>query len=189
MRNDRWFKQNPKVVTPFVDESVKMNQHGLKVCSYGLSPSGYDLRLKEIKVRDLDVRNDFIDPKAQWNPPMKALPVATSMDGERFCLIPPRSVAYGSTYETIAMPRDTAGHLLIKSTYGRLGLSIINPLIDPEFVGELTVSFVNNNPVPVYVFLDEGFAQLVCFNTGGCDVSYHEKGGRYQYSTGVTDAR
>ena len=49
MKNDTWIKQQVSennMIAPFVDHTVRKDGNR-KILSYGLSPSGYDLRLAD----------------------------------------------------------------------------------------------------------------------------------------------
>lgn len=196
MLNDAWIKSYPGMIEPFVDHTVR-ERDGEKVLSYGLSSCGYDIRLAdEVFVTKPEFMDTgvprCIDPKRFNKSRLKRLGVIGERCGDkevsRFVELPP-GMAFASTIERVKMPDNVAGFLLPKSSYARCGISIINPMIDNGFEGNLTVAIVNCNPFSVRLYLNEGFAMLVLFDTGKADVTYAERGGLYQGSTGVATAK
>lgn len=188
MKSDSWIQDqvlSESMIQPFFGASIK-SENGRKVCSYGLSCAGYDLRLAKdiyfvadktlLDPKNTSIENDFVKDVPQCDE-----------KGEYILLRPGFSLA--STVEYINMPNDATALLLIKSTYARLGVSIIAPLIEPGWRGRPTVSIVNNNKIPVKLYLNEGFCQIVFFGCQGVMRNYDEHGGRYQDSVGATVAR
>jgi deoxycytidine triphosphate deaminase len=53
--------------------------------------------------------------------------------------------------------------------------------------GKVTIEISNTTPLPAKVYANEGIAQVI-FIKGllDCDVSYEDKGGRYQHQSGIT---
>ena len=185
MKSDSWITDRvltDSIIQPFSGVSVK-SENGRKVCSYGISCAGYDLRLgkdvysvcgkETLDPKETSIEKDFIRSKSMIDE-----------KGEYVLLRPGFSLA--STVEYIDMPDDATALLLIKSTYARLGVSIIAPLIEPGWRGYPTVSIVNNNKIPVKLYLNEGFCQIVFFGCDGVKKNYDQHGGRYQDSVGAT---
>lgn len=62
----------------------------------------------------------------------------------------------------------------------------VTPL-EPSWQGHVTLEFSNTTPLPAKIYANEGVAQMLFF--GGdepCEVSYADRGGKYQGQTGVT---
>lgn len=188
MKNDTWIKEQVKtneMIKPFVDHTVR-EVDGKKVLSYGLSPSGYDLRLQdEVFVESGHVISGMnIDPKNKKTINRDGLMVREDENG-RYVIVPPKSPFWASTVERLKMPRSVSGFVLPKSSYARCGIEVINPLIDAGWEGNLTIACVNTSQHPMRVYLNEGFCQLCLFDIGECEVSYDERGGLYQNAKGV----
>jgi dCTP deaminase len=51
----------------------------------------------------------------------------------------------------------------------------------------VTLEISNTTPLPAKIYAHEGIAQVVFFQTDDvCEVSYKDKGGKYQNQTGIT---
>ena len=58
---------------------------------------------------------------------------------------------------------------------------------EPEWEGHVTLEFSNTTPLPAKIYANEGCAQILFFKSSDeCDVSYLDRGGKYQGQTGVT---
>lgn len=159
------------MIDPFVGEQVKVVQ-GRKVVSFGLSSTGYDLRL----ARDFKVfTNTFsvvVDPKDFDEKSF----VSVEAD---VCMIPPNSFALGRTVERIRMPRDLTGVILSKSTYARCGLIVCGTVAEPGWEGYLTLEISNTTPLPARIYAGEGIAQILFLHGAECQVSYADRKGKY----------
>lgn len=186
-----WFKP---MIKPFVGESIKttITDKGLqKILSYGLSSYGYDIRLarEDLKLFTnlhstiVDPRN--IDPRCYTAPEIRV-----DEDGLEYVLQPPNSLMLGHTVEWFDIPRDILATCLGKSTYARVGVSLIVTPLEPQWSGQLVVEIVNHTNSPVKIYPNQGIGQLT-FNraTVNCKVSYGDRGGKYQGQSGTTDAK
>jgi len=62
----------------------------------------------------------------------------------------------------------------------------VTPL-EPEWEGHVTLEFSNTTNLPARVYANEGVAQMLFFESDeDCEVSYKDRGGKYQGQTGVT---
>ena len=88
------------------------------------------------------------------------------------------------------MPRDVVGLVLTKSTYARLNIfANITPL-EGGWEGAITIEIANLGHTSVYIYPNEGIAQILFFKTDEqCDISYADRKGKYQGQTGVTLAK
>lgn len=51
----------------------------------------------------------------------------------------------------------------------------------------MTLEFSNTTTLPAKIYANEGVAQMLFLQSDeGCDVSYKDRGGKYQGQTGVT---
>lgn len=85
------------------------------------------------------------------------------------------------------MPRDTLAICLGKSTYARCGIIVNVTPFEPEFEGHITIEISNTTPLPAKIYANEGIAQVL-FLQGDevCEVSYKDRGGKYQGQRGIT---
>ena len=119
----------------------KISEHGV---SYGLSEAGVDIRIKQ------DI---WFDPSSNR---------ICRVDGEaaeqetfigRFVL--------ASAIEKFQMPGNLVGIVHDKSTWARRGLSVFNTVIEPGWVGFLTLELVYHGNKPLHIPAGSGIAQLV----------------------------
>ena len=176
--SDRWIKKMSKtknMIKPFVD---KQNRKG-KV-SFGLSSYGYDARVSnEFKIFT-NVNSGVVDPKV-----FKKDSFVTKKSKE--CIIPPNSFALARTVEYFRIPRNVLTICLGKSTYARCGIIVNVTPLEPEWEGHVTLEFSNTTNLPAKIYAGEGVAQMIFFESDeDCEVSYKDRGGKYQGQTGVT---
>ena len=167
------------MISPFVESSVRVNEAGEKVISYGLSSMGYDVRLaKGLKVFT-NVNNAILDPKGLD-------PAAFVDKDDDVVIIPPNGFALGHTVETFNVPRDVLIVCLGKSTYARAGVAINVTPIEPGFKGQVVIEIANTTNLPVKIYTGEGIAQFLFGQSDeNCLVSYDDRGGKYQNQSGI----
>jgi dCTP deaminase len=74
-----------------------------------------------------------------------------------------------------------------KSTYARCGIITNVTPFEPEWEGFVTLEISNTTPLPAKIYANEGIAQVVFFEADEvCEVSYKDKGGKYQKQVGIT---
>jgi len=168
-----------RMIEPFEGGQVRANAAG-KVISWGTSSYGYDIRCaNEFKIFT-NIHSAVIDPK--------------NFDAGSFvdfsgavCIIPPNSFALARTVEYFRIPRNVLTICLGKSTYARCGIIVNVTPFEPEWEGHATLEFSNTTSLPAKIYADEGIAQVVFFESDEeCEISYKQRGGKYQGQTGVT---
>lgn len=182
--NDTWIKSLAKrgMIQPFSDTLVSKSEAGDRIVSYGLSSFGYDARLApEFKVFT-NVNNALIDPKNF--DPKSFVDVEASE-----CIIPPNSFVLARTVEWFKIPRDTLVVCMGKSTYARCGIIVNVTPLEPEWEGHVTLELSNTTPLPAKVYANEGIAQFLFFQGHPCEISYADRGGKYQGQKGVNIPR
>ena len=103
------------------------------------------------------------------------------------CIIPPNSFALARTVEYFRIPRNVLTICLGKSTYARCGIIVNVTPLEPEWEGHVTLEFSNTTNLPAKIYAGEGVAQMIFFESDeDCEVSYKDRGGKYQGQTGVT---
>lgn len=166
---------NNGMITPFFPTQIR--EHGM---SYGLSSMGYDFRCNnEFKIFT-NVNNSIIDP--------------LDFDENAFvdrvgdeCIIPPNSFILTRTIEHVNMPDDVIALCLAKSTLARTGCVLGITPIEPGFKGTVTIEISNTTPLPVRIRAGMGICQMVFFRGNRRpDVTYGDRGGKYQNQVDIT---
>ena len=154
--------------------------NGQRVISFGTSSYGYDIRCApEFKVFT-NISSAIVDPK-NFDP-------ASFVDVHAdVCIIPPNSFALARTVEYFRIPRNVLTLCLGKSTYARCGIIVNVTPLEPEWEGHVTLEFSNTTTLPAKIYANEGVAQVIFLESDQpCEVSYKDRGGKYQAQTGVT---
>ena len=171
------------MIEPYLSECVRKDEDGERVISYGRSSFGYDVTLaKEFKIFT-NINSGIIDPKNPCETTM------VSYEGD-FVIIPPNSYILGRTVEYFRIPRDISVICVGKSTYARCGAIVNVTPIEAGFQGQVVIEISNSTNLPMKVYANEGIAQFIFFlGDQPCEVSYDDRGGKYQGQTGVALAR
>lgn len=164
------------LITPFFDTQVRVSESGERVISYGLSSYGYDLRVGNQFKIFTNVNNSIINPKEFSDS------IFVDYEGD-VCIIPPNSFVLAASAERIAMPADTVGVVLGKSTYARCGIECLATPLEPGWEGYVTLEFANTTPLPAMLFAGEGACQVLFFQGEECLTSYASRNGKYQNQT------
>ncbi len=193
VKSDRWIRrmaEESNLIQPFNAELVR-EVEGRRIISAGTSSYGYDMRLADdgfkvfypINAREVDPKR--FDESSLVEPPMR-----TAEDGSQYYLMPPHSYALGVTVETFHMPRNVTGICLGKSTYARAGLLVNATPLEAGWQGRLVIELGNLANLPLRVYVNEGIGQVIFLESDeDCDVSYEDRGGKYQNQKGLTYSR
>ena len=175
---DHWIRKmarDQKMIEPFEERQKRAGN-----ISYGLSSFGYDARVADEFMIFTNVDNAIVDPKN----------FSTDSFVQRktdVCVIPPNSFALARTIEYFRIPRDVLVICLGKSTYARCGLIVNVTPLEPEWEGHVTLEISNTTPLPARVYANEGVCQFLFLQgDSACEISYKDRGGKYQGQTGVT---
>lgn len=182
IKSDKWIRRMARehgMIEPFEPGQVK-RQGERRLVSYGISSYGYDIRCSDEFKIFTNINSTIVDPK--------------DFDAGNFvdfrgpvCIIPPNSFALARTVEYFRIPRNVLTICLGKSTYARCGIIVNVTPFEPEWEGYATLEFSNTTPLPAKVYANEGVAQVVFFEADEeCEVSYKDRGGKYQGQIGVT---
>ncbi len=182
IKSDKWIRRMAaeyQMISPFEPHQVRHGEGG-KVVSFGTSSYGYDVRCaREFKIFT-NLNSTIVDPKSFDENSF----VAISAD---VCIIPPNSFVLASTIEYFRIPRNVLTICLGKSTYARCGIIVNVTPLEPEWEGHVTLEFSNTTNLPARIYANEGVAQMVFFESDEvCEVSYKDRGGKYQGQMGVT---
>ena len=176
--SDIWIREMASrhgMIDPFVEAQKRDG-----MISYGLSSYGYDARVGNDFKIFTNVNSSVVDPK--------------NFDQQSFvdrntdvCIIPPNSFALARTVEYFRIPRNVLTICLGKSTYARCGIIVNVTPFEPEWEGYVTLEFSNTTPLPAKIYAGEGCAQVLFFESDEvCEISYKDRGGKYQGQHGVT---
>jgi dCTP deaminase len=167
------------MIEPFEPGQVRPVD-GDRIISYGTSSYGYDVRCAPQFKIFTNINSAVVDPKR--------FDESSFVDLEsEVCIIPPNSFALASTIEYFRIPRDVLTICLGKSTYARCGIIVNVTPLEPEWEGHVTLEFSNTTPLPAKIYANEGVAQMIFFESDDpCEVSYADRGGKYQGQRGVT---
>lgn len=182
IKSDRWIRRMVEqygMIEPYEPRQVREVENS-RVISYGTSSYGYDIRCSnEFKIFT-NINSAIVDPK---NFDENSFVDVTS----DVCIIPPNSFALARTVEYFRIPRDVLTICLGKSTYARCGIIVNVTPLEPEWEGHVTLEFSNTTPLPAKIYANEGVAQVLFIGADEiCEVSYKDRGGKYQGQTGVT---
>lgn len=182
IKADKWIRKmafEKGMIEPF--EPVQVRHNGQeKIVSFGTSSYGYDVRCADEFKIFTNINSAIVDPKA--------------FDGNSFvdlksnlCIIPPNSFVLARTIEYFRIPRNVLTICLGKSTYARCGIIVNVTPLEPEWEGHVTLEFSNTTNIPAKIYANEGVAQMIFFESDEvCDISYRDRGGKYQGQKGVT---
>ena len=181
IKSDRWIREMAAqgMIDPFEPGQVRQGANG-KIISFGTSSYGYDVRCAPQFKVFTNIYSATVDPKAFDERSF------VDVEGD-VCTIPPNSFALASTVEHFRIPRDVLTICLGKSTYARCGIIVNVTPLEPEWEGHVTLEFSNTTNLPAKIYANEGAAQMVFFQSDErCEVSYKDRGGKYQGQRGVT---
>ena len=193
IKSDRWIKRmsrSQQLINPFEERLIRTVEDR-RIISSGLSSYGYDCRLArdEFKVFS-PVTGTEIDPKNFDPNSLLDVPIRRAEDGSDYWLLPPHSYALGVTIERFQIPRNVTALAIGKSTYARCGLIANTTPLEANWCGRLVVELYNAANLPVRLYAEEGFIQILFFESDEeCETSYSDRGGKYQDQRGLTMAK
>ena len=183
IKSDNWIRRMARehgMIEPFEPGQVRDGVAG-RVISYGTSSYGYDVRCARRSSRSSPISTRPSSIPKQFDE--KSF-VDLSAD---VCIIPPNSFALARTVEYFRIPRNVLVVCLGKSSYARCGIICNVTPLEPEWEGHVTLEFSNTTPLPAKIYANEGVAQMLFFESDEvCEISYADRGGKYQGQKGVT---
>ncbi len=176
---------------PVIDAGMIRGTISRKIISKGQSSYGYDVTLASELRLFTNAFSRVINPKkVDVEKCTVAMEIHEDSEFGRYVIMPPNSYALGRTVEYFHMPRNVTVVCLGKSTYARVGVAVNVTPIEAGWHGNVVLEFSNNTNSPVMLFIDEGVAQFLFFKGDQeCEVSYDDRGGKYQGQTGITHAK
>ena len=113
--------------------------------SFGMSEAGYDIRVKQEIWFYTEDGQKYVDVG----------------DGESHCVTTDGRFALASAIEEFNMPYHLIGIVHDKSTWARRGLSVFNTVIEPGFIGGLTLELVYHGEGELIIPAGAGIAQVI----------------------------
>ena len=193
IKSDTWILRmcrDQGLIEPFEEKLIRSIEKR-RIISCGLSSYGYDCRLArdEFKVFS-PVTGTEIDPKNFDPNSLLDVPLRRTEDGSEYWLLPPHSYALGVTIERFNIPRKVTALAIGKSTLARCGIIANTTPLEASWCGRLVVELYNAANLPVRLYAEEGFIQILFFESDeDCETSYNDRGGKYQNQKGLTLAR
>ena len=182
IKSDKWIRkmaEEKDMISPFEPKMVR-DVEGQKIVSYGTSSYGYDIRCAQEFRVFTNINSTIVDPKS-FDPNS-----FVEFNGD-YCIIPPNSFALARTVEFFKIPRNVLTICVGKSTYARCGIIVNVTPFEPDWEGYVTLEFSNTTPLPAKIYAGEGCAQVLFFESDEvCEISYKDRGGKYQGQSGVT---
>ena len=199
----------PVMIAPFREEAVTKLQAAaqiLNVPSFGITSYGYDFtigrnfklprtandgynvkyidengELKQKWINSLRTVRNLSDLfESEYDPSDDEDDLFVEFKNVQRILIPARSFFLGATGEHFNIPRNMIGQCLGKSTLARHATSIFVTPLEPGWSGFLTLEYVNNLDVDVWITAGQGGGQIQFFSSGDCKTSYADRKGKYQ---------
>lgn len=187
--NDKTIKhlcESEEMITPFIPHEVR-EVNGRKVLSFGLDCFGYNVRISRDELKLLSkLPSAPADPKSPKQPFTILTPsIETSEQGD-YIILPTGGCLLAHTIETFKIPSDVFGLVTPKSSYARLFVNAIVTPLQPGWEGQLVLEIINNAPMDVKLYLEEGICQIT-FLKG--DTPYKLYSGVYQGQTGTQEVK
>lgn len=163
------------MITPFATGERRPGK-----ISYGVTSFGYDMRVADEWVRLVPPEDGILDPKVSTQ--------FESMNRPRYLLKPGHFVLCRSV-ETFKIPDFVKGIVTGKSTYARFGINCLCTPLEPGWEGTVTIELANVARIPVWIYANEGIAQVEFYAADRPAITYADKAGKYQGQRNVTVGR
>lgn len=185
--------QHDNMIRPFSPVSRTDVASGLIGPSYGLSSTGYDIRLSDKWM--------FVDDSQIWSPVEEEQVVYQTCRKEGEVLDPnagiklneltadtymllPGDFVLSVSHEKFCMPSDVMGLCTGKSTLARMGLIVLVTPLEAGWEGYLTLELFNAGPLPINLRAGIGICQINFFKTDEAPhKTYMHRSGKYMHQT------
>lgn len=172
------------VVSPYSTGTVRRKGPNKPLISYGMSSSGYDVRLgRDVKLFNR-LNSIVIDPKNFDERTLSPAEIRKDDNGDEYTILPPNSYMLGHTLETLDVPDDISILCIGKSSLARCGLEVNVTPVWSGFKGQVVLEAANTTDLPMRVYIGEGFATLLFFKSNSPCIQPYD--GVYQGQSGVT---
>jgi dCTP deaminase len=113
-------------------------------------------------------------------------PASYDLRAERDICLPKGTCTLVPTLEWIELPKDLAGTLRCRSSFGRRGVLLGGGFVDPGFHGQLTLCLTNLGSDDIIIRKNDRVVQMILHEVMESDQCYS---GRYQDSRGAVEAK
>ncbi len=187
LKNDHWIIEQAQLgmIDPFEPSLVRTVPseigEGLRpVFSYGLSSYGYDIRLSPVEFKIFrHIPGKVVNPKRFDPANLEPVELQHDQDGH-FFIIPAHSYGLGVALERLHVPDTITVICIGKSSYARVGLIANLTPAEAGWRGYLTLEFSNASSADCRIYANEGVVQLLFLEGLPCQVTYHDRVGKYQ---------
>jgi dCTP deaminase len=189
LKSDRWIRQQAEagMITPFQPELVRQVEalyggfpQKRPVLSFGCSSYGYDIRLDPHEFLIFrHVPGTVMNPKRFNKDNLETAKLLSDFDGQ-FFILPAHSYGLGVALERLEIPNDITCLFIGKSTYARMGVIANLTPGEAGWKGYLTLEFSNSSGADCRIYAKEGVVQALFLQGEPCDVTYHDRAGKYQ---------
>jgi len=175
------------MITPFQPELVRQVEalyggfpQKRPVLSFGCSSYGYDIRLDPHEFLIFrHVPGTVMNPKRFNKDNLETAKLLSDFDGQ-FFILPAHSYGLGVALERLEIPNDITCLFIGKSTYARMGVIANLTPGEAGWKGYLTLEFSNSSGADCRIYAKEGVVQALFLQGEPCDVTYHDRAGKYQ---------
>lgn len=200
IKSDKWILEqcyNNGMIEPFFEKSIKEFPDGRKIPSFGVSTTGYDLRLgRNFTVFKPETESFYIEYGRDRNSTSHLIrsyekEFVDILDFDAGCveeiedvdwiILPPHSFVLAHTEEYLKIPRNVACVFMNKSTIARMGIILNTTPGEPGWSGYLTLEISNTTDLPIKIHSGIGIVQAQFFESDQEPlVSYSDRQGKYQ---------
>ena len=176
------------IVIPCLEETrYNKKLETLGILSYGCGSMGYDIRLSEEVLEEINNTSNLIDEyygeincKNKDTQVFEKLELKEDEYGKYFSMSP-NSTCLGMSVESFNIPDDVIGLCFGKSTYARSGIGVNITPLEPGWRGRLVIEIINHTTSFNRVYANEGIAQIVFLKSDNKpSKNYRTKRGKYQ---------
>lgn len=208
IKSDKWITRQSApgtekpLIAPFTPKSVNTDSKGAKIPSYGLSSYGYDVRLgRNFKLFKTAADNDtefsvtYIRNGTEHHQRIpksarvvdlrdfdKGDPLFVELKDIDSLVLHPGGFVLAHCEEYICVPRDVSVVAMGKSSVARAGIIVTVTPLEAGWEGITTLEITNTTRLPVRLHAGDGICQMQFHQSDeACDVSYADRGGKYQF--------
>lgn len=176
--------ENHHMITPYIDRKNEDQSP-----SHGMSSYGYDITLGCTFKTYREPRSMFTSIERLTLQPGKIndedFNTTKIHNPEDAFILGPGEFCLAESGEVFNMPSNVVGVVKHKSTFARMGIDVFaGTVLEPGWVGILTLEIVNKSSRPVALYPYRGIAQVMFEGCEPCDNPYR-KNGKYQNAKGL----
>ena len=153
-----------------------------------IGPASVDVRLGTQFRLLRRIEGPGIDPAEELDPLLSRSEERVTVPFGAPLWLHPGQFVLGATLEYLRFPRHLGGYVLARSSWGRVGLLVATAImVQPGFLGCLTLELVNHGESPIALYAGCRIAQLAVHSLDG--VTEYGYSGKYVGPTGPEISR